>query len=250
MDKSGQWIEGRPVALLERILFLVLTKVEALNRRSSLLGDQEFFDVEAFPWVKGVSDMTPQIQAELAQVLSRRESLPNFQDISPEQRELTNDAGWKTFFFFGYGLRADRNCALCPETVKALKMIPGMVSGYYSILAPGKKLPPHRGPYNGVLRFHLGLKIPASDSTCAIRVGKQTRSWTEGGALVFDDTYKHAAWNRTSEWRAVLFVDFLRPLPFLPRLLNRLMIWLMTKTPFVKVATRNHENWEKAFYEV
>lgn len=233
----------------QRALFFLLTKMENLNRRGSLLGDREFFEVEAFPWVQDVVAMTPKIQVELAGVLAERERLPNFQDISPEQRELTNDAGWKTFFFFGYGLRSERNCSRCPETVKALQMIPGMVSGYYSILAPGKKLPPHRGPYNGVLRFHLGLKIPASDSTCAIRVGKQTRSWTEGGALIFDDTYRHAAWNRTSEWRAVLFVDFVRPLPFVPRQLNRLMIWLMTKTPFVKVATRNHENWEKVFYE-
>jgi beta-hydroxylase len=183
--------------------------------------------------------------------MTRREQLPNFQDISPEQRELTNDAGWKPFFFFffGYGLRSERNSARCPQTVKALQMIPGMVSGYYSILAPGKKPPPHRGPYNGVLRFQLGLQIPASDSTCAIRVGKQTRSWTEGGALVFDDTYPRAAWNRTDQWRAVLFVDFLRPLPFAPRQINRLMIWLMTKTPFVKIAARNHADWEKAFYE-
>jgi len=46
----------------------------------------------------------------------------------------------------------------------------------------------------------------------------------------------------------VFFVDFLRPLPPGPHLLNRAMIWLMTKTPFVKVATRNHADWEKAFY--
>ncbi len=140
--------------------------------------------------------------------------------------EPHSDAGWKTFFFFGYGLRADRNCARCPETVTALKKIPGMVSGYYSILAPGKSLPPHRGPYNGVLRFHLGLKIPASDDTCAITVGSATRSWAEGNALIFDDTSQRTAWNLTPEWRAVLFVDFLRPLPLVPRVLNRLMIWL------------------------
>ena len=211
--------------LLERALYSVLTRVEALNRRRSLLGDREFFDAEAFPWIREVLELTPGIQAELAQVMTRRESLPNFQDISPEQRELTNDAGWKTFFFFGYGLRSERNCALCPQTVRALQKIPGMVSGYYSILAPGKKLPPHRGPYNGVLRFHLGLKIPASAASNARSTAAATRL------------------------RAVLFVDFLRPLPLMPRLINRFMIWLMTKTPFVKVATRNHENWEKAFYE-
>lgn len=235
--------------LFQNALFRLLTRMENLNRRASLVGDREFFDADAFPWIQSVTGMTPGIQAELSAVMACRDRLPNFQDISPEQSELTRDAGWKTFFFFGYGLRSERNCERCPQTVAALRKIPGMVSAYYSILAPGKRLPPHRGPYNGVLRFHLGLKIPATDRTCAIRVGKSTRSWAEGQALVFDDTYQHAAWNLTSEWRAVLFVDFLRPLPSPARQLNRLMIWLMTKTSFVKVATRNHQNWEKAFYE-
>jgi beta-hydroxylase len=235
--------------MLQRLFFALLMKIERLNRRASLVGDHEFYDLEQFPWVREVKAITPRIQAELAQVLARKENLPSIQDISPEQRALTTDAGWKTFYFFGYGLRSDKNCALCPDTVAALNKIPGMVSGYYSIFAPGKRLPPHRGPYNGVLRFHLGLKVPASDATCAIKVGSQTRSWAEGEALIFDDTYQHTAWNLTPEWRAVLFVDFLRPLPALPHALNRLMIWLMTKTPFVTVATRNHANWEKVFYE-
>jgi ornithine lipid ester-linked acyl 2-hydroxylase len=237
------------VELFQRILFFLLMKMEGLNRRFSLVGDRDFFDETSFPWVKSVAELTPKIQAELAEVLARRDTLPNIQDISPDQRQLSTDAGWKTFYFYGYGLKSDLNCARCPDTTTALQRIPGMVSGYYSILAPGKKLPPHRGPYNGVLRFHLGLKIPASDETCAITVGSRTRSWAEGKALIFDDTYQHEAWNLTPEWRAVLFVDFLRPLPFVPHHLNRLMIWLMTKTSFVQVATKNHANWEKVFYE-
>jgi ornithine lipid ester-linked acyl 2-hydroxylase len=237
------------VKLFQQFLYFLLMKMESLNRRMSLVGDRAFFEVEDFPWVKDVAAMTPGIQAELAGVLAQRESLPSIQDISPEQSKLTTDAGWKTFYFFGYGLRSERNCERCPETAAALQKIPGMVSGYYSIFAPGKRLPFHRGPYNGVLRFHLGLKVPASDETCAIKVGSETRSWVEGEALIFDDTYQHSAWNLTDEWRAVLFVDFIRPLPFVPRVLNRLMIWLLTKTPFVSVATKNHDNWEKAFYE-
>ena len=30
----------------------------------------------------------------------------------------------------------------------------------FSILAPGKRIPPHDGPYKGVLRYHLGLDGP------------------------------------------------------------------------------------------
>ena len=106
----------------------------------------------------------------------------------------------------------------------------------------------HRGPYNGVLRYHLGLRIPASDDTCAIRVDGIQRSWSEGQALVFDDTYDHEAWNRTPHWRIVLFVDFLRPLPLVPRLLNNAMMAVIRATPFVRVAARNQTRWEKSFY--
>ena len=36
-----------------------------------------------------------------------------------------------------------------------------MKTAFFSILAPGKHLPPHRGPYKGVMRYHLGLLIPS-----------------------------------------------------------------------------------------
>jgi beta-hydroxylase len=133
---------------------------------------------------------------------------------------------------------------LCGRSLR----IPGLVAAFYSILAPGKRLPVHRGPYNGILRFHLGLSVPASDETCAIKVGPDIRSWTEGGALVFDDTYDHEAWNLTSTTRVVLFVDFKRPLPATQSCLNDAMLWLATKTPYVAAAVRNQAKWEKAFY--
>ena len=70
---------------------------------------------------------------------------------------------------------------------------------------------PHRGPYNGVLRYHLGIEIPLGD--CALVVKKQQRGWSNSHSLIFDDSYVHEAWNKTDETRVVLFVDFLRPLP-------------------------------------
>ena len=42
----------------------------------------------------------------------------------------------------------------------------------FSILAPGKHIPPHDGPYKGVLRYHLGLVVPdAPVERLGIRVG-------------------------------------------------------------------------------
>ena len=46
----------------------------------------------------------------------------------------------------------------------------------FSILEPGKHLPPHRGPYNGVLRLHLGLIVPEPREQLGIRVDNETLS--------------------------------------------------------------------------
>lgn len=237
------------MSVLSNGLMAILRRMEARNKKAPILGDHEFFDPDDFPWMRSVIADAPRIREELRAVLAQRNRLPSLQDISPEQAALTTDAGWKTYFLYMAGKRLDKNCAACPATEQALLRIPGMQSAFYSILAPGKKLPPHRGPYNGILRFHLGLKIPASDETCAIRVGSQTRSWTELEPMVFDDTYEHEAWNLTPEWRAVLFVDFKRPLRFPQAELNYMMLQLIFRTSFVSVAAKNHTKWEKAFYD-
>ena len=78
----------------------------------------------------------------------------------------------------------------------------------FSILEPGKHLPPHRGPYNGVLRLHLGLIVPEPREQLGIRVDNDVYRWQEGEAVIFDDAYEHEAWNRTPHTRVVLFVDF------------------------------------------
>src|SRR5882672_3157647 len=66
----------------------------------------------------------------------------------------------------------------------------------FSILAPGKTIPQHRGPYNGVLRLHVGLRVLTSEPhICAIRVNGETRTWANDEVLLFDDSYQHDAWN-------------------------------------------------------
>ena len=94
-------------------------------------------------------------------MLERRDALPNFQDISTDQATITDDDRWKTYFLYGFGFRSDANCARCPETARLVAAVPGMQTAMFSILAPGKHIPDHNGPYKGVIRYHLGLKVPA-----------------------------------------------------------------------------------------
>lgn len=218
--------------------------------RWSKVPDKPFFEVEEFPWAREVEQAFPAIRAEIETLLRHREHLPNFQDLSPDQRYMTNDDGWKTVVFYAYGLKAWRTCRRCPETVKALKHIPGMTTAMFSILAPNKKIPPHRGPYKGVLRYHLGVVVPEPPQASGIRVADQTRHWQEGKSLIFDDAFDHEAWNGTDRVRAVLFVDFIRPMRFPGSLANRIMIWLIALSPFVLGSARNQLDWERRFDEI
>jgi beta-hydroxylase len=118
----------------------------------------------------------------------------------------------------------------------------------FSIFEPGKQLPPHRGPYNGVLRLHLGLKVPLPRDSAAIRIATDLHAWEEGRALIFDDAYEHEAWNHADEPRVVLFVDFLKPLRFPANVINRLLLRLALFSPYIREGDQNLRRWERKFY--
>ena len=206
-------------------------------------GARTFFDTSSFPWVTQVETDWRQIRAELDVLLLQRERIPSFQEISEDQKLLTEGNDWKTFFLYGYGREVAKNVARCPQTAKLLRSIPGMKTAMFSILAPGKHIPPHRGLYKGVLRYHLGLLIPDPER-CGIRVGNETRNWQEGKSLIFDDTHEHEAWNHSQAYRVVLFVDFVRRLPVPLSLANRIQIWRIARKPFVMDAARRLEEYE------
>jgi beta-hydroxylase len=240
-------LRERIVELTVRLGGAVLRVVDRVIAWGSTIPDQPFFDPASFPWTRDLERAWPVIRAELDDVLTYRDALPNFQDISTDQASLTTDDGWKTYFFFGYGFRSVANCRRCPQTTAVLEQVPGMQTAMFSILAPGKHLPPHHGPYKGVLRYHLGLIVPEPSDRVGIRVGDQTATWLEGGSLVFDDTYEHEVWNDTDGTRVVLFLDVVRPLRQPVRAFNALVIRLIGFSPFVQDARRRHEDWERRF---
>lgn len=221
---------------------MIRSGLEKLITLTSPDGDRTFFDPSHFAWVANVESAWRDILAELHMLLEDRDHIPNFQDISADQSALTQGTDWKTFFLYAYGHKLEDNCARCPLTARALDQIPGMKTAMFSILAPGKHIPEHRGPYRGVLRYHLGLVIPEEVGACRIRVRDDFRQWSTGKSLVFDDSFLHEVWNDTSEERIVLFVDFERPLPFPVSLLNRAVLNRIASTEFVTRAVSVIQN--------
>jgi beta-hydroxylase len=232
------------MALATVAMFVAMMPLQALMRRFSKVGDARFFDKALFPWAAGIEADWKEVRAELDQVLRYVDDIPNFQDISEENRAITDDERWKTFFFRAWGIRIASNCARCPRTDALLDRIPGVTSAFFSILMPRKHLPAHRGPYAGVLRYHLGLMVPDPDG-CRIRVGSEIGHWREGESLIFDDTYEHEVWNDTDRVRVVLFVDVVRPLPRPLAAMNALVIGLIARSSLVKPALEKFEAWDE-----
>lgn len=227
-----------------------LSQVERWIARTSLVEDRPFLSSDGFGWVRDLEAGWPAIRAELDQVLQWQTDLPNFQDISADQATITDDDRWKTFIFYGYGFRSDANCARCPETARLISQVPGMTTALFSILAPHKHIGEHRGPYKGVLRYHLGLRIPEPAEACGIRVGDEIAHWQEGRSLLFDDTYEHEAWNDTEGVRVVLFMDIIRPLRPPARQLNQAVLKAIAWSPYIQNAKRKEEAWEQRFEQL
>jgi len=240
-DRVVQWT----ITLGERIL----APIERFIGKRSLVGDATFFPLERFPWVAHIEASWEVIREEAERLLDVQAELANFQDISKDQIEITDDDRWKTFFLYGYGFEAKLGVEMCPRTAALMREIPGMTTAMISILSPHKHILDHRGPYKGVLRYHLGLIVPEDAEACRIRVGDDFRHWQEGRSMVFDDTFNHEVWNDTDETRVVLFVDVLRPLPFPESAINRAIVKAIGYSPFVLDAKRNQEAWERRFLQ-
>lgn len=232
---------------MKDIVSRVVKRLESLVPEYSLVGDSTFFSIDQFPWAKKLEANWQVIRKELDQVMLYADALPNFQDISPRQQNLANDDRWKTFFFYGFGFKARQNCDRCPETMKLLEEIPGLKVAFFSILAPGKHIPEHCGKHKGMIRYHLGLKVPEPKAACRIRVGEDVAYWEEGKSLIFDDTFPHEVWNDAEDYRVVLFLDIARPMRFPLSFINWLVCSLIAVSPIVQVARGNHQNWEKQF---
>ena len=223
---------------VERRIFLLL---ESLNARFSLIGNEPFFESGTFPWVRDLESRWTVIRHELDTVLDMLNELPNvgkLQGFSNAQDDV-----WKMFILYGYGHKNQASCDQCPQTAAAIERIPGMTTALFSILGPHKHIPCHRGPYNGFIRYHLGLKVPQSGA-CLIRVGSSYGRWEEGKSLIFDDSLNHEVWNATNEYRVVLFMDVNRPLPFPLSLVNRLAIKRVAYWPSIRHGRASYQMWE------
>jgi aspartyl/asparaginyl beta-hydroxylase (cupin superfamily) len=237
-----------PKTPLKKLMARFADAFEARLARASVIPDVPVYDNKHFPWVAEIESEWRKVRAELDEVMHYRDQMPSFQDIIKEVGQIQKDDQWKTFFLTGIGMDCEGNARRCPETMRILRKIPGMKTAFFSILSPGKHIPPHRGPYVGVLRLHLGLIVPEPREKVRIRIADQICHWEEGKCLVFDDTYNHEVWNDTDGYRVVLFVDFARPMKPPYNWLNDRVLNMATLAPFIREAKGKQSRWEKKMF--
>jgi ornithine lipid ester-linked acyl 2-hydroxylase len=204
--------------------------------RSSLVPVAPFIDPGIFGWARDMEEHWADVRAELDAVLDA-DWLAWNGDALPFRVNPTTAGLWRTFSLFRHGARTE-NCDRFPLTEALLERTPGVSSASFSLLSPGTTIPPHRGPFGGVIRYHLGVIVPEPAEACGLRVGGQVRHWGEGESLLFDERYTHEAWNDTDRLRAVLFVDIVRPLRQPAATVNRVALKARVLFPHARYARR------------
>jgi len=169
-----------------------------------------------------IRDEALAIRATLSQV-------PRFHDLMPEQAEISANDGrdWRMFIIRAYGTDVEKNRTRVPVISSLLAQTPEVTSCVLSFLAPGKHIPRHRGPFRGILRFHLGLVMPRDakgELGAILDVDGIEHQLADGDCLLWDDTYPHEAWNKTDEVRIALLLDvWRRDMPYDMEVLSRLI---------------------------
>ena len=178
---------SRPSAVT-RLFMAVVAWAERLNLKYARSAIRRSTTRRRFPWVARDRARMAAIRAELDRVLERQDELPGFQDISVDVRH--HQPGPRLEDVLPRAASAasrQSNIRRCPDTWRLVQKIPGLKTAMFSIFEPGKHLPPHRGPYNGVLRLHLGADR-AGAAREARHPRRRTRSTTGAKARRLSST--------------------------------------------------------------
>jgi beta-hydroxylase len=171
-----------------------------------------YIPVREFPELSVLQENWPVIREEGLRLIEMKKI---------KASEQNNDAGfnsffktgWKRFYLKWYDASHPSAERLCPKTHALLQGIPSVKAAMFAELPPGAKLNPHRDPFAGSMRYHLGLATP-NDDRCFIEVDGQRYSWRDGQGVIFDETFIHWAENASDSDRLILFCDVERPMRF------------------------------------
>lgn len=217
LEEAFEFLQGRPRRLShpdQQPGFLLFPDMPA----------RPWYEREEFDWAERVEAATPAILEELATIRDQGEGFaPYLHGVSQTGNTTTytgedfsvlaDSMEWNAYHLMKAG-EIETNTARCPRTMELMQSLPlaearaYMPEIFFSILRPGAHIVPHFGQMNIRLTVHLGLDIP---ERCGLRVHEESREWQAGKLLVFDDSFRHEAWNHSDQERVVLIFEVWNP---------------------------------------
>ncbi|MFE9931885.1 aspartyl/asparaginyl beta-hydroxylase domain-containing protein [Streptomyces sp. NPDC005533] len=179
-----------------------------------------------FPESKKLDYQFDQIKAEVDKLIQARDVRP-YGDIDPLRAAEVSE-NWRLYYAYMLGETNPEAYRDCPTFIDFAERTPRVVNAIIAILEPGVTLKAHKGPFAGILRYHLPLTVPVNNPP-RLRVDKEIHTWKEGEAILIDDTFEHEVYNESDGDRVMLIVDIRRPMGLVPDLVNRLSLRLKRK---------------------
>ncbi|WP_129290662.1 aspartyl/asparaginyl beta-hydroxylase domain-containing protein [Streptomyces sp. N1] len=181
---------------------------------------------KVFPAARELEERFPALRAEIDALLEKR-TIPAYGAFDPVRAAQVSE-DWKLYYAYMYGQSNELARDEVPTLLSFAQSRPEVVNAFVSILDPGVELPPHKDPYAGVLRYHLGVRVPRENPP-HIRLDQDRHTWKEGEGRVLDVSVEHEVVNTSEEPRVVVIIDFRRPMGFFASALNRYMLRLKRK---------------------
>jgi aspartate beta-hydroxylase len=190
-----------------------------------------------FPGAQSLEHNWRDIRGDALRFMKVIDRVPKLHEIVERQDDLSDhdQIAWKYVSLRAFGHDHKANLEMCPKTARLIRAMPEIINAGFSILDPKKHVLAHRGPYGGLLRYHLGLIVPEDADgrgLGVLRVEDTQNRVREGQGLLFDDLREHEAWNHGDTPRVVLIVDVPRPgLPWILRALDRVLMGIISGSP-------------------
>lgn len=179
---------------------------------------QPWFERDAFDWVAGLEAHWRALRDEVVAALDADADTAPY--IHPHLgreatwRRLAGSKDWAALHFYNSGIRNEAAFRRLPKTAAVLDGLPHFrvdgapIEAFLSVLKPRTRIPPHFGTSNARLTVHLPLVVPDG---CGLAVGGEARTVAPGHCLLFDDSFRHEAWNDSDTARIVLIFEVWHP---------------------------------------
>lgn len=225
------------------ILYNLITYI--MMSFNSLVKSEPILDIDSkFSEHEKIKKKWKTIRDELLNNINKLK-IPNYNKINSRGKDLMGDnINWGILGLRLYGNDIKENIKHFPKTWEILKDIPNLSTITFSILDPKKYIPPHSGPYKGIMRYFLCLDIP--DGECYLLVDGIRYDFKNGDDILWDDTYTHSVLNNTNDKRMILLCDVYRSdLNPITQKINDLFFFIVKNSKFLIDYTKKGEVQEK-----